>query len=238
MRHSVIFCLSVLTIRRNQALSQSQSQFARFFSSENFPWRFCRASWQHALNVKAPQQKASALVTAHQQCTVTIKDTEVLNIGLPQSDGEMLKSIIPRLSILLHLAQTKLHNICQCCINPPSHPPTPAHLICADDSRKPETQAKKTSALKWLRKQKADMRRLLNARAFVSATQLTCSSDEGQVWQRARPTLSMACRLCSASLQRSSTLHPLRSAFVSHTCVCLCAMSAMILPISFLYSTL
>lgn len=39
------------------------------------------------------------------------------------------------------------------------------------------------------------------------SVQLTCSSDKGQVWQCARPTLSLICRLYSSMLQHfTSTL--------------------------------
>ena len=41
------------------------------------------------------------------------------------------------------------------------------------------------------------MQRVLNLRAFVVAR----SSDESQVWRHARPTLSLTCRLYSASLR-------------------------------------
>lgn len=45
------------------------------------------------------------------------------------------------------------------------------------------------------------MQILLNPQAFVVAVLLTCSSDKGQVWQHARPILSLTCRLYSALFQ-------------------------------------
>lgn len=92
------------------------------------------------------------------------------------------------------------------------------------------TEAGKNTIQQWPHKLQVHMQRVLNRRAFVLSARLTCSSDEGQVWRRARPTLSLTCRLHSASLQHFTST--LRCYCQQGSCLSLSVMSIIILPIS------